>query len=295
MDFLFNGQPPASTTQYGESFSNLPTWYSDYVKGMMSTAGGFAADEINNPNDYLYKGPRVAGLNPDQQNAFAQTRNGAFGYQPTLQAAQTAAQNGMQTFPGAAGQYMNPYTDQVVDRIGSLAQRNLTENLLPGVNQNFISAGQFGSSRNGEFAARAVRDANESALNAQSSALQQGYQQAGQMFDADQRRILQGGQQLGALATQDQNLALRGAGALSAIGDQQQQQTQRNLDVAYGDWQQQRDRPYDLLQQQSGLLRGINVPTSSTSTNTAPGTTFSPSPLAQLASAGLTFNGLSSR
>lgn len=291
--FLFNGQPPPSVTTYGESFQSLPTWYSDYVKGMMSTAGGLATDEINNPGAYQYQGPRVAGFNADQRGAFDATRSSAFSFQPQMQQATAATQQGMQSFPTAASSYMNPYTDMVVDRIGALSQRNLTENLLPQVNDNFIRAGQFGSSVHGDITARALRDANESALNAQSTALQQGYAQAGQQFSADQNRALTGGTQLGALAQMNQTMGLRGAGALSAVGDQQQALDQRNLDTAYGDFIAQRDRPMDLLSQQSALLRGMQMPTSTSTTSTGPGNAFQPSPLTQLAQAGMAAYGMS--
>lgn len=76
---------------------------------------------------------------------------------------------------GEFDQFMNPYTEGVVNRIAQLGQRNLSENLLPAVNTTFTGAGQFGSSRHADFTNRALRDANESILGQQAQALSSGY------------------------------------------------------------------------------------------------------------------------
>ena len=106
------------------------------------------------------------------------------------------------------GSYMNPYQQNVLDTLAKQGTRNLTENLLPGVSDAFIKAGQFGSNRMGEFGERAVRDTQEAILNAQSTAAQQGYSQALTASQADLARQAQLGQTAGQLASsQAQNLA----------------------------------------------------------------------------------------
>ncbi|MCA3698926.1 MAG: hypothetical protein IOB84_03925, partial [Brevundimonas sp.] len=99
---------------------------------------------------------------------------------------------GTQRFTSAVGDYMSPYTSRVVDEIARRGGRNLTENLLPGVNATFTGAGQFASDRHHEFTNRAVRDANESILGQQSQALESGYKTAGDLFGQDQNRMLTG-------------------------------------------------------------------------------------------------------
>lgn len=118
---------------------------------------------------------------------------------------------GAGAFPDSVDRYMNPYNQQVTDRIGALAARNLKENILPGINTQFIASGQFGGSRQGDITARAIRDANESALGQQAQVLQQGYAQAGQQFTADQARAIQAGQTLGGLTQGDAAAALQAA------------------------------------------------------------------------------------
>ena len=91
--------------------------------------------------------------------------------QPYLQ--QAAQMTGQAGQTGLAGiqDYMNPYQEQVVNRIGSLAERNLRENLLPTIQDKAIQSGQFGGSRQGEAIGRALRDTQESALAQQAQAL----------------------------------------------------------------------------------------------------------------------------
>lgn len=114
-------------------------------------------------------------------------------------------------------QYMNPYNQAVTSQIANLGARNLSENLLPGVSDAFIRSGTFGGTRMGEFGQRALRDTQESVLNQQAQALQQGYGQAlgaaqaesakqaglagtaGQIAGADLSRILSGAGQYGQL------------------------------------------------------------------------------------------------
>lgn len=90
---------------------------------------------------------------------------------PLVQAAsQSSASN--------VNEYLNPYNEAVTSRLATLAGRNLQENLLPQVNDTFTRAGQFGSGRNADFTARALRDTQESLLGKQAEVLQSGYQGA---------------------------------------------------------------------------------------------------------------------
>lgn len=156
------------------------------------------------------------------------------------QAAQPFLAQAGQSTVGNIGQYMNPYTEQVVNRIGQLAQRNLTENLLPGVEGRYVAAGQLGYGGRGPAAgtpsgmltdtARAIRDTQEAALAEQSKALQAGYSEAAGLSAADLQRQAQlastagqlGTQQQGALAQAGQQMASIGQAYGNLTGEQQQ-------------------------------------------------------------------------
>lgn len=164
-----------------------------------------------------------------------------------LTAANPYLQAAAQSTAGQVGQYMSPYQQGVLDVIAKQGARNLTENLLPGVSDAFIKAGQFGSSRMGEFGSRALRDTQEAILNQQAQAAQQGYGQAlsaaqadlarqaqlagtvGSISGADLSRIMQGGAQYGNLAQTAGQLTGQQMQNLTNLGQTQGQLTQAQM------------------------------------------------------------------
>lgn len=143
---------------------------------------------------------------------------------PYLQAAgQSSAQN--------IGQYMSPYQQNVMDVMAKQGARNLTENLLPGVSDAFIRAGQFGSSRMGEFGSRALRDTQEAVLNQQAQLANQGYGQAMSASQADLARQVQLAGTVGSISGADLSRTLQGAQQYGALGQMAGQLTtaQQNL------------------------------------------------------------------
>jgi len=332
---------------------------------------------------------------------------------PYMQQASQLANRGAETGVGGIEEYLNPYQEQVIERIGKLGQRNLRENLLPEIQDRAITAGQFGGSRQGEAMGRAMRDIQESTLAAQSQALQQGYgqaaqrqaedrarqlqaaqqqaqfgQQAAQLSSADYQRLLsaagqqaaigqsmagltsadyqrmlagaqqqaamgqaasglagadlarygqagaqlgalgqvygnmagataqqlanlgqqagtfagqdytrqlQAAQQLGTLGQMQQAMGLQNIGALEAAGQMQQQQQQRNLDQAYADFLSQRDYDRNNIAFLNAAIRGLEIPTSTSTTSTGPGSVYQPSPLSQLAQGAATYYGFKNR
>lgn len=158
-----------------------------------------------------------------------------------LSAANPYLQASAQSTASKVGEYMSPYQEGVLDVIARQGARNLQENILPGVSDTFVKAGQFGSSRMGEFGSRAVRDTQEAILNAQAQAAQQGYGQAlgaaqadlarqgqlagtvGSISGADLSRILQGGAQYGNLAQTAGQLTGQQAQMFANLGQTQGQ------------------------------------------------------------------------
>lgn len=302
-DFLNNGQLPAgSTFKSTTSETVLPDWYTSYAMQLLSNQQALSAQPLP-----TYQGPRVAEFSPTQQQGFGMTAPAATAYQPALNAA-TAATTGAINAPGGLniaqpfldaasktsvnnlGQYMNPYTDQVVNRIADLGTRNLTENIMPQIEGRYIQAGQLGfGGRDGTGTpsgmmtdtSRAIRDTSADILGQQTQALQQGYTQAaglagtdlsrqaglattaGSLGGQDLSRQLTGAGQLAEMGTAAQTLGLTGAGALQQVGATQQGQAQKNLDVAYGDFLRQQGYPQEqinaMLQTMGGVKAGVPV------------------------------------
>lgn len=123
---------------------------------------------------------------------------------------------------GSFDAFSNPYTKNVTSTIQSLADQNLRENVLPSVNSTFTGAGQFGSSRDAEFNARAIRDNQQVISNAQGAALSAGQSSAQQNYLTQQQQMISGGSALGGLAQTGANVA----GGYSNLAGQQVSQGQ---------------------------------------------------------------------
>ena len=261
LDFLFGGTAPTPATSTTTSSVQYPEWYTEYNKDVLGRAQAVA-----NLPYAQYTGPRIAGFTPTEQTGFDITKQTAGAYKPFLGQASTALTGAMQTFPQAVGTYMNPYTENVVNKIADIGVRQLQEKFLPAVGQEFIKAGQFatgpGSSRMGEFGARALRDVQEGVLAEQAKALQSGYGQAADIFGKDvaaQRAAAGSAADIAGLA---QKFGLGEAAAVGGVGSLERQMQQQNLDLAYKDFLAQQGYPKEQIQFLSGIAGGLKVPSS---------------------------------
>lgn len=238
----------------------LPDWYSNYAMDVLANQRTASARPFQEYVDASGKPiPRVADFAPDQQAGFQATRNGAFSFRPELgtaasktqdvfgrsamgvaepsfqqsgqYTAQSTAPTGLsmaQPYLGQAGQtavqnigqYMNPYTEQVVNRIGALGARTLQEQLLPAISDQMTAAGQFGGTRQAELTGRAIRDTMEGISAQQAQALQQGYTSSAGLAQADLERQAQLAQTAGGLGFQQQGALARAGEQIGALGGQ---------------------------------------------------------------------------
>ena len=210
--------------------------------------------------------------------------------------------------------YMNPYQTNVMDALAQQGTRNLTENLLPGVSDSFIKAGQFGSRNMGEFGSRALRDTQESILRQQAPLMQQGYAQAMQASAGDKARQAGlagtvGGistsdlgrqfsalQSMGDMAIADQNANYRDLTALEAAGQAEQMQMQQQLTAAEKEFVDQQLYPQRQMDWLSTQVRGMApiTPQKTLTSGSTTGATYNNSPLSQLAAGFGVYKGLSS-
>lgn len=214
--FLFGGNPPPEINTTSSETAQLPTWYQEYLQGLMGTANTIAAQPFQQ-----YSGPRLADFNSTQQNAFDQTAalpgvtsgalsssqnalNNAAGQnisgamQPYINASTSSANN-----PSAASQpymnnasglinqaqaesgpanlqnWMSPYTSSVVQGLTDSANQNWNNTIMPSVNDAFTAAGQYGSGRNSQIMGQAANQFQTNLEGQVSNALQSGYNTAG--------------------------------------------------------------------------------------------------------------------
>jgi len=328
-DFLFEGRPPQSVTTYGQTVENIPKWMSDYTQGLIARANAAAAEPYipyGGPRIAGFTPEQQAAFGLTEANVGAYQpfiESGARGYAGGLErAANIGAASapfvarGAQdwTDPGVVENYMSPYIGNVLDRQEQLATRTLEEEFMPRISGMFGGAGQYGS-RGGtgsmeDIAVRGARDIQEGLEAQRLEALHGAYGQAADIFgqgrqrDAEMARIVgaleeagaqqmyAGAEGLGRMGEAAQRMGLTDAAALEAIGAQQQGLDQRSLDLAYQDFLEQRQLPFDRLAFMSQLIRGLPMDTTQTRTDVGPASVYQPSPLSQIVGAYGVYRGL---
>ena len=100
------------------------------------------------------------------------------------------------------GNYMNPYTKDVVNQIGVANQQNIAQNLSPAITSGAVGSGQFGSQRGANALSLGISNANIGALSQQTQALQSGYAQALAAAQAQRTNQLTAGATAGQLQSQ---------------------------------------------------------------------------------------------
>jgi hypothetical protein len=238
---------PTQTTQ---TQTILPQWYTDYATNLLSKARTATEQPYQR-----YDVARIAPFQQEQQQAFDLYKQGMGGYQPYVNSANQALNRGTGSFtdPGVSQRYMNPYIQNVISGIGSTAARNLSENILPQLNRTFVGGGTFGGSRSAEFMRRAVRDTQSAALGKQTEALADAYGAGADLYGAEAGRALTGAQQYSQLGQSAQEQRLRELSGLESIGAKRQELAQTSANLAYGDFERQRDYPITQLQQLAGI------------------------------------------
>jgi hypothetical protein len=269
---LMQGDPLPNITTTQNQVTSAPSWYTDYLSDL---AKGTTAGVAN---------AQYAGTQPLQTQAFNQVQQNVGNYQPNLTAATNIATGvGQGDVTKRVGDFMNPYTTQVVDALGALGQRNIQQFLAPQATASAVGTGQFGSKRGAEVLGQAINTGLANTQAAQSQALQQGYTEALRAAQAEQNTQLNAAQQLGTLGQQTQAAGLADVNALSTLGGQQQTiaQNEQLFPLTAGNLGAQ-------------ALRGYNVPTSVSNTYNGPiPGAYAASPLQQIAGLSSIIGGVS--
>lgn len=324
LEYLWGTQAPSAVNTSTGMTSGLPEWYQEYIRGIAGKGTQIAGAQSTADVPAL----SVAGFNQDQIDSFSGVRENQGAWKPDLEAARSAAsgivpaangliQQGQSAVSGpaqtwddaAAAKYMSPYTKQVTENIQRLGLRNLNENLLPAVQDQFIGAGQFGSTRNADIIGRTVRDANADISGQVGNALNQGYTNAQTAFNMDANREQQQQQMqsgaalqgaglttstgstaagaLSSLGTATAALGLTDAQQLGAIGGQQQGLQQEGLNAGYTNANNAMNFDWDTLNKLGSVVRGTQLPQSAVQTTNGalPGAGFTAGPLAQVGGA----------
>ena len=291
------GAAPSDKTT---SVVDLPDWSRGSAQRTLNKAE--ALTDINQNPYQTYGANRIAGFSPMQQRSMQAAANMRPSEQlGTATDLATAAgvgalganYQGGQFSGGTFGQadanaYMNPYQQSVTDisKREAVRQSGMVGNQMAG---QATQAGAFGGSRHAIQEAERQRNLGQQMGDIQAQGSNAAFQQAQAQFNADQARRMQA-QQLGeqsrqygaGLGMQGLQTALQGASQLGQLGQtqygqqmginqlqnqygqQMQQQAQRPLDMAYQDFQNQQNYPYQQLGFMSDMIRGLPLGQQST-------------------------------
>lgn len=293
MGSLFDPKNQTSTSQV-----NLPSYVSDAYQNAL---GRVTTASQATPN---YQGELSAGTQPLQQQAYAGLPGAVNSAQPYInQAAGLTAQGTAPTSimpysPSALGQYMNPYTQSVVDATQNQfnLQNAQQQSSLTG---NAASQHALGGDRSAVAAAQLAGQQQTAQAPVIAGLNQANFNQATQEFNTQQQtdlsnqqanayRALYGAGEYGNLGQLTQGSQLAGFGAELTAG-QTQQQTAQNADTAqYQNYLLQLGYPMQQAQALTQATTALGGIYSGNKTNTTPG----PSPFAQIAGVGLAAYGM---
>jgi hypothetical protein len=238
--------PTITSTQTSTPIA--PDWYNNFLSGIVARGGEAVA------------GGGIAAPSPLQTQAWGAAPTAIAAGQPQLaQATQTAT--GVATTPTSSlvNQYLNPYTQSVVQAIGDLGARQFREFTAPSMTSAGVATGQFGGQRAQDIQAKAARDAAANITAQQAQAMNTGWANALTAAQNQQNLGLSAASTLGNLSGLAQGQATSGLGTLSTLGAQQQALEQARLNY-----------PMTGLQNYAGLVGGLNIPIGATQSVTGP-------------------------
>lgn len=238
-----------------------------------------AATQVSQLPYQPYSGPRVAGFRPVEQQGFDITQQAVANQvgAPQLAAATEAAQRATAYNPAQFQQdvsgFMNPYQQNVVDAtMARLAQARAERDAA--TKAQLAASKAFGNERRGVYEAQLAGEQDLNTAQTLANLYSQGYGQAAQMAQGLPGQQLAGASALAGLGNQALQQQQAYANMLAGVGQQQRGMAQQNLDVAYQDFLAQRGYPVEQLKIFQSGLSGLPAVTSSTTTQSTPGSGF---------------------
>jgi hypothetical protein len=241
------------------STERLPAWY---LQSGQNSADFFNEYLQNGLPSGGYQGDRVAGLDPYQTQGIGQAGTYLNTSSPLYGAGADQMMAGGQMMTDSAlwnepemMRHMNPYLTGALTTVSNLANQNLMENVMPGVNSTFTGDGQFGSTRNADFLNRAIRDNQQVISNTQANMVNDAYKTAGDDYFRWGQQGAQVGQNLGALGQNMGQYGITGLNTGMNLGGLNQTQQQKELDANKAAWTENYTMPMDIY---GGLTSAYN-------------------------------------
>ena len=283
-----------SSGETSKVINELPDYLKEPVIANLKKAG-----DVTSQPYQTYDGQRIADFTQDTKDAFEDIR-GMQGYGDADLRAAMGGLRGLSTYDPsqvtsrqfdsqAAEDYMNPYTESVLNR----ARRRIFEAddiARQGRDAGAIRSDAFGGDRAAIIEAEAQKNLQDRLADTEAKALERAFTQGANIFAQDANRALtadrsnqmaglqanqqnvgatiKGAQGIGALANLGQQMGFQQNQALQGIGAAQQGINQQGLDLAYSDFLAQRQYPMQQVAFMSDILQG--TPSGSMQTQIGP-------------------------
>jgi hypothetical protein len=266
--------------------TQLPGWVSEGGKRLFEEASSLARSPYP-----MYTDARIASydgskLTPDEQRAQEMLREGAEDYKQYLDASYDMAGQLGQGYDATSredligGEFSIEQAQPFLDIYQSAQDASIEEIQRQTARQNAQNrataarSGAFGGSRLGIQEALTQSEGARGAADLRAQAAAQGLQFAGQRFDADREARfaaedrarsgfeteeasrLRATEALQGFAPLSQALRDQAATGLFTSGQAQRELDQRALDMAYADYVEQREYPYEQINYALGVLQG---------------------------------------
>ena len=266
--FLNGIASPVTTSQS----TQYPLWLQQSLEALAGGAGALASQPYQQ-----FPGPTVAA--PSAQTLQAEQLAGANvgSYQPALnQAKSLVAGSAAPATANSISTFLNPDQNYITGALNT----NLQQNILPGIQDKFTSAGQSRSPQEAQVTGQAIYGTQQAA----GQALAGGYQGALNSLQQQNQQQMTAGNTLGQLGSLQSQLGVTDVGQLAAAGATQDQAAQTNINAALNQYYNQQQYPYQQLGFLSDIINKEPIQaTGATTTNVQSGQTYAPSPLATFA------------
>ena len=264
-DFLFGSSnpPPVETTNI--STTEIPKYIAEPTADIIGEAM-----DVSKEGYIPYAGPRLAGFNQDELDAFQQARNmqGIAGLQQDQ--AYTAATASGAPALSSVPSYMTDYMTKVADvSAGKLRDQSLREQ--QDIAAKAVGAGGLDSSRFAILEAERQKNLQSGLGDLYTKAQAAAYDTALKASQQDRKQQAMSAEGMSKIGTRGQLGRQTDLGLLQGIGGLQRGQDQTAIDIAYTDFLREQERPKEQLGFVSDIIRGAPFGQKTTSIGQTPG------------------------
>lgn len=263
---IFGGGGDSGGTQTVNNVTKLPAYIEQGGENLFNQAKGVAGQPYQ-----PYTLPRIADFSANQKQAIYNASENAGSYEGALgDASNLVKSSAAPTTDMDLSAYMNPYAENVL----GTAQRKLEEGYQKDLNDldaKAVAAGALGSDREGIVQGELARDKNQAVGDLYLQGMSNAYDNALTAYNADRDAAYRAGGGLSSIETTRSNLRGDDMGNLLTTGELARSLPQSSLDLAYQDFQQQQQDPYEELNWLSGILSAQPYSKQTTQTSTGGG------------------------